>query len=369
MMPSTITDNNKLSITSFERAGCKEHVITFQSEVQSEFAQACTHVADAVGQRNASLIAFDIFGVPGSMESQLKEAFSTLPYPSITWLEGRYTQDAPFYSIVATALEGPEVTPLVAGERAVGVTYDIDGLRYCRLGGNTAVNLGASPKEQTEELFHNLEEALALANMDFTHVVRTWFYNKDMLQWYDSFNEVRTAFFQERGLFDRFVPASTGIGCRNGKDAALIAGVLAVAAHSQSLTPTEVLSPLQCPSFEYGSAFSRAMEFTAGGLRRLYISGTASIEPGGLSVHLGDVRAQIELTLDVVEAILVSRGMTWDCTTRSIAYFKHAEDAPNFATALKERGMPSLPGVIAHTDICRDDLLFELELDAIHPAG
>jgi len=77
------------------------------------------------------------------------------------------------------------------------------------------------------------------------------------------------------------------------------------------------------------------------------------------------VRAQIQLTLDVVQAILESRGMDWDSVSRSIAYFKHAEDPGVLAACMKERGMPRLPGILAHTDICRDDLLFELELDAI----
>jgi hypothetical protein len=60
--------------------------------------------------------------------------------------------------------------------------------------------------------------------------------------------------------------------------------------------------------------------------------------------------------------------MGWESTSRSIAYFKYAGDMQVLKECMVERGMPSLPGILAHTDICRDDLLFELELDAVHGA-
>lgn len=57
-----------------------------------------------------------------------------------------------------------------------------------------------------------MEEALNRAGMDFSHVVRTWFYNNRLLDWYEEFNRARDTFFESRGVFDRLVPASTGIG-------------------------------------------------------------------------------------------------------------------------------------------------------------
>lgn len=356
---------NGLKITSLERPGCRDYYIALQPEAGFDFQRACARLADTVRGLGASLVALDVFGVPGTADTVLRKAFDRVPCPPITWMEGRRNHDAPFYGLLAWAVNGPEVVPVQAGNGAAGVAFRVDGVRYCRLGGVTAPDRSASRREQTREVFNGMERALAQVDMNFTNVVRTWFYNSDMLDWYDVFNEVRTGFFLERRLFDRLVPASTGIGCWNGRQAALTAGLLAVGNGEKNVTPVEVPSPLQRPSFEYGSAFSRAVEFAEGGLRRLFISGTASIEPGGSSVHIGDVRAQIQLTLDVVQAILASRGMDWGSASRSVAYFKHAQDASALQECMDERGMPPLPGILAHTDICRDDLLFELELDAV----
>jgi len=69
--------------------------------------------------------------------------------------------------------------------------------------------------------------------------------------------------------------------------------------------------------------------------------------------------------MDVVFAILESRHMDWADVTRALAYFKHAHDAHLFEQYRKDNQIPDFPVVIAENDICRDDLLFELEVDAI----
>ena len=98
--------------------------------------------------------------------------------------------------------------------------------------------------------------------------------------------------------------------------------------------------------------------------RRLFISGTASIAPGGKTLWEGDVRKQVETTMEVVEAILRSRNFALTDLTRATAYFRRVADAPVFAEWLAERRLFKLPVVSAQCDVCRDDLLFELEADA-----
>ena len=77
--------------------------------------------------------------------------------------------------------------------------------------------------------------------------------------------------------------------------------------------------------------------------------------------------AQVALTMDVVQAIQESRDMTWGNVNRALAYFKHAADISIFDEHLKRCGLPCLPTVIVNVDICRGDLLFEIELDAVAP--
>lgn len=356
--------DNGLHVVTVERPGCTDYYISVQNSSSGSFQGLCELLAGEVRDLGASLVSLDVFGVSGEALPQLSDALGDLPCP-VTWLEGRQDHDATLYGLLAWAVKGPEVTPVAGGNGRAGVTFQADGFRYCRLGGIIAPDVNAPRQEQTQAVFDSMEGALAGTGMSFLNVVRTWFYNADMLDWYDVFNNVRTAYFEEKGMFGRFVPASTGIGCLNGRAAALTGGLLAIAPGNGQAGPVEVPSPLQRSSMEYGSAFSRAAEFTAGGVRRLFVSGTASIEPNGSSVYIGDVRAQIQLTLDVAQAILESRGMDWNCVSRSIAYFKDAGNERVLRDCMAERDMPRLPGLRAHTDICRDDLLFELELDAV----
>ena len=68
--------------------------------------------------------------------------------------------------------------------------------------------------------------------------------------------------------------------------------------------------------------------------------------------------------MQVIDAILRSRGFTFTDLTRATAYFKHSSDVPAFTAWCNANNLP-LPIVVpALCDICRDDLLFELEAEA-----
>jgi len=218
---------------------------------------------------------------------------------------------------------------------------------------------------QTRDVLERMEAALQAEGMNFTHVVRTWFYLDDILDWYNEFNVVRTAFFREHDVFKHMVPASTGVGMANPAGAADMAGLIAVKPGSGQVKVFAVPSPLQCPALDYKSSFSRAAEVQVRDRRHLYISGTASIDVHGASVHPDDVDAQIHLSMNVVEAILKSRNMTWDDATRAVAYFKGLHDAARFPAYCMVHGLSGLKTTMVQADICREELLFEIELDAM----
>lgn len=262
------------------------------------------------------------------------------------------------------ALTGP-VQPLLLEGQPLGTVWDSPHATECLLSGLYAPDTSASRPAQARATYERMEEALDLVGMDFSHVARTWLFLEDILAWYGEFNDVRTRFFTERGVFDRLVPASTGIGGSNPAGAAMMTGVYAVKPKDDTVTVQAVPSPLQCPALAYGSSFSRAVEVAMPGLRRLYVSGTAGIAPDGKTAHLGDVVGQTALTCDVVAAILHSRGLDWGDVTRATAYVRYPEDAGVFEQQRLAKGLPPLPVVVTHNVICRDDLLFELEVDAV----
>jgi enamine deaminase RidA (YjgF/YER057c/UK114 family) len=312
----------------------------------------------------------DVFGTPAQHDSaprMLREICGDVDWP-VTWLEEGDSLGERLTGTHLYAVRGAPVRRLEHAGEVVGSVFSDGTADYCHIGSIVSRDLSAGRMEQARDVLERIEAVARLAGMDFSHVVRTWFYNDRILDWYADFNTVRTQFFEERGVFDGLVPASTGIGGGNRCGAALVAEALLV----RPLDPSsgvprvkEVPSPLQCPATAYRSSFSRAVEVVHPGLRRLYVSGTASIDPAGGTAHVGSVKGQTELTLDVIEGILESRGMGWPDVTRAIAYVKSGADAARYHETLRRRGMAPLPAVVTENDVCRDDLLFELEVDAV----
>jgi enamine deaminase RidA (YjgF/YER057c/UK114 family) len=213
-------------------------------------------------------------------------------------------------------------------------------------------------------LYERTEEALAKAGMQFSDVVRTWMFLDRLLEWYDDFNCLRTVFLEMHDIFNRVLPASTGVGVCNPFGSAVVADMLAIKRKTDKISIREVASPRQCPATDYQSSFSRAVVIDSPRERAMLVSGTASIGAEGETLHVGDVRAQVEETLDVMEQLLGSQQFGWNDVTRGIAYFKHPADARIFDEVCARRGISTAPYALAQADICRHTLLFELELDA-----
>lgn len=282
----------------------------------------------------------------------------------LTWLQGDTCSGEHLSACQAVLVSGVDVRPVMLKGRLVGKVFRTPDAVVCRLGNVLPDDLSADRPAQARQVFENLHAALASVGLAFTDIVRTWLYMSRLLEWYTPFNAVRTRFFEEQGVFGKLLPASTGIGAANPDGAALAVDALAIRPLGPAVRILPVASPLQCPAPSYKSSFSRAVEVQWPEGRELIVSGTASIAPDGRSAHVGDTRKQIALTMEVVEAILVSRDMTWSDAARGIAYFKDLREAPLLAEYSRARGLPELPLALSHAEVCRDDLRFEIELDA-----
>lgn len=334
-------------------------------------AAAIQRLAQLPGLENAAIAKLDVFGPCANAavtEDALRNAFRNRPLP-LQWVEGLPCDSTPVAGLQAVFITGDEVEPLTSAGRPAGYAINTPSARYVWLGGILPRDPSATDAEQAHDVFEQITSLLDGAGVGLNALTRTWLYNRDILAWYGVFNAVRTAFFQEHGVFDNLVPASTGIGAVNPVNAALIVSALAMkpqqgtaAGHAPRAYAVE--SPMQCTPRHYGSSFSRAVEIADAPVRRLMISGTASISYEGITEHVGDVEKQIALTMEVAEAILQSRGMSFDNTVRALAYFRYAADAPAFSAYCAGRGL-DLPVVVNESTVCRDDLLFEIELDAM----
>ena len=124
-------------------------------------------------------------------------------------------------------------------------------------------------------------------------------------------------------------------------------------------------------AYDYGSAFSRGMRIDLNGVTILLISGTASIDEQGCTVHVGDLRAQLRRTYDNITQLLASEGATWHDIVRTTCYLRDIErDYEAFndeRTAFyKEQDLNPLPASTGiQAILCRPDLLVEIEAIAM----
>jgi len=352
----TTTDANRSHQASF----------TVQPRVGETIPDLCGRLVAqlrAVSATPLHLLAFGDCQASAAVAAALARAESRLDCP-ITWVEGGACHHAPIAGLQVQTFSGP-VERIVVNGRSVGSVFTDGGARQCVIGGLGPDDQTGSRAEQTARTLGNLQSALARAGFELADVVRTWYYLDDILAWYDDFNRVRTGIYSHVKFKTGSLPASTGIGARNPAGAALTLAAWAYRPRSGRAYAAEVASPLQCPAPAYGSSFSRAMEMATNSGRQLFVSGTASIAPGGKTRWVDNMRKQVELTMEVVLAILGSRGFTLNDLSRATAYFRHAADAAVFAEWLATRRLTRLPIVSAEAHICRDDLLFELEAEAI----
>lgn len=352
-------------VITLERGSILEHFITLKPRGDEAPTSLFQRAGEVVRELGGQVISAELLGMSAQDRTCLPDLAGAIDGTGLPtgWVEN--TRADNLYGLYIWLASGMSITRVASNGRVIGSIFEDDHARYCRLTGLLPNEISDGRSEQTDAILTGMTETLARHDMAFSDVFRTWFYNHDILDWYDEFNQVRNRFFAARKVFDGLVPASTGIGGGNVADAALVAGLLALKPKVPGVKVYTVPSPLQSSARDYGSSFSRAVEVEAPDHRRLYVSGTASIDREGRTVFLDDTEAQVRLTMEVVQAILQSRSMDWADVTRSLAYFKRAADAPLLAAYCRGQNLPSFPVIVAENDVCRDDLMFEIEVDAV----
>ena len=224
---------------------------------------------------------------------------------------------------------------------------------------------GEDAFEQTYAMFCSGEELLREAGMSFHEVVRTWIYLRDMDRDYAEFNRARREFFRSRGI--ELMPASTAVGGAPSADAHDVSMRL-YAVKSPEPLKVEVMSTSTLnEAWTYGSDFSRGLKIEDENKVALHVSGTASIDEAGRTVHLGDLEAQAERMLVNITSLLEAHGASFQDLVSAVAYLKNADVAPLLRAIFHERGFEGFPCTLVEAPICRPDLLCETEAVAVLP--
>jgi len=152
-----------------------------------------------------------------------------------------------------------------------------------------------------------------------------------------------------------------------------LAEILETIAHApikkHAITNRDVLN--EAYAYAKPSSFSRGMRIDLNGLTILLISGTASIDEKGKSVHIGDFRAQMQRTFSNITGLLRSESCTWHDVVRTTCYLRDMErDYEAFneerTAFFEEQGLDPLPASTGiQAILCRPELLVEIEAIAM----
>ncbi len=262
------------------------------------------------------------------------------------------------------------------------------GISWIHCGHTTPSTPAHSVYARSISAFEQMERTLADRGIRYDQIIRTWLYIGDIVgpegetQRYKELNRARTDFYRDfrfatgrtpQGLKQTVYPASTGIGTSN-RD--LTMSCLALATDRDDLTLVPLENPQQVAAFDYGEHYSpespkfcRAMAIVAGQCATILVSGTASITESETR-FINDVEGQTHQTLDNIEALISESnfqrhgmpgmGATLDDMANVRVYVKRQQDYQKTKAVCQER-LGALPIIYSIADVCRDDLLVEIE--------
>ncbi len=139
----------------------------------------------------------------------------------------------------------------------------------------------------------------------------------------------------------------------------------------RAISATDVLN--EAYNYPKPSSFSRGLRLDFNGITMLLISGTAGIDENGVSVHIGDFKAQQHRTYQNITRLLAAEGATWKDVVRTTCYLRDIErDYALFneirTEFFKQQGLDPLPASTGiQAILCRPELLIEMEAMAMFP--
>jgi enamine deaminase RidA (YjgF/YER057c/UK114 family) len=242
--------------------------------------------------------------------------------------------------------------------------------------------------KQSQLAFEQMKAILDAEGLGMNDIVRQWNYiekitgfstdGKIKNQHYQIFNDVRSLYYAQY-QFENGYPAATGIGADWG---GVVIDFVAVKGRAQILA---VQNPEQIDAHHYKAdvlednylvkeekkstpKFERAKIVEFGCKSLVYISGTAAIK-GQYTVSECNAVRQTQITIENIERLVSPENLIHHGLRKTIVnqqfislrvYVKYAEDLLSVAQVMQEN-FAEVPCIILQSDVCRDNLLVEIE--------
>lgn len=265
-------------------------------------------------------------------------------------------------------LGGSKVVAWVVMERNADFRREADGVWADSKGRIIQGDMkpaGGDSAEETREYLRRFSQVLATRGGSLAdNCLRTWFMVHDVDRNYGGVVRGRNEVFAEQGLKEHFI-ASTGIGGSPEKTLVAFNAIADLSVKPKQITYLKGASHLN-PTIEYGVAFERATAVDYPDYRKVYVSGTASIDNKGQVVAVGDIERQTERMLENIEVLLSEAGCELTDVMSFIIYLRDIADYEAVKSVFDYR-LPCAPKVLLLAPVCRPQWLVETECIAIRP--
>ncbi len=239
-----------------------------------------------------------------------------------------------------------------------------------------------SVRLQSDEVFAKLEATLSMYNFNVDDIVRQWNYIgsivacRDGKQNYQEFNDARTYYYGKGGWRNGY-PAATGIGAHG--EGIIVGGIAFKRADQKGVYPID--NPLQIAAHVYSKKvlidddknaikstpkFERAklIETSCGAC--CFVSGTAAIR-GEESMDASSAKLQTIKTIENIEYLVSKDNLVrFGCAPYDLKYVqlqvfvKYEKDYAEVKEVV-EKFYPNMPVIYSIADVCRSELLVEIE--------
>lgn len=248
--------------------------------------------------------------------------------------------------------------------------------------GIAASDFSASVAEQSHEVFEKLEHILSLHNLSVDDIVRQWNYIGGIVSYrggkqnYQEFNDARTTFYS-KGLWQNGYPAATGIGADGS--GIVVSAIAFKRADQRAIYPID--NPLQVAAHIYSKsvlvddsvgAVKSTPKFERAKLIEMergvccFVSGTAAIR-GEESVDANSAQLQTVRTIENIEHLVSKENLErfgcrpYDLKCAKLHIFIKRPEDYEVVRAEVERAYPQTPAIYTVADVCRGELLVEIE--------
>jgi enamine deaminase RidA (YjgF/YER057c/UK114 family) len=312
--------------------------------------------------------------ITGARERYLKNL--KIESSPLSYVEGDPTSGVPVSSIeiygISTADKQVKINYYQDSEngQTMGTVVQTPTSKSLYLFGLKVANHGTmSTYQEFKTLYQTLQRYLKENNFTPEDIVRTWIYLSDISKNYGDFNTARREYFEENKVeyaaSSQELPASTCIGGRASRESEMLINAICIDKKIQHPIIKRIYNKFQNEaegsSYLFRPTFSRALLIEDEGLMELQVSGTASINETGETVYLDDPYQQIKKTLLNVGALLEQVDMDFSDFCESTCFFKQAEYYRDFLEVAKELKIGAFSNSFVVGDVCRDNLLFELD--------